>query len=393
MAIVTRYFGASSAGSGDGTSYANRAQLINAGVWSSVITSFNFSGSDSLLALCGPGTVTATAALTSGLFANAPSAANPLILHGCDGSGVQLTISDLGWISADTIWDDSGLPIITSTTNISTINLANCIVRFMKFTASGATSSSVVNTCALADWISIVDSSNNASAFAVSNNCAKLSHSLISMTGAAYRAGIVVTSTPHVHNCRVTGVTGSSGNRHGIEFSGSSTGPTISRTTITGCGGDGIGNSSSSTGHAMLVRHCTIANIGGTGIKINSTAGQTAQYVIDGCMITGCGAYGIDAQSAGRVLLGATRLRDNTSGNINGLGNYPTDWDNYTTDSDDATEYVDTAGGDYRIKNTASLIWGKGYGVADQPASGGGSSNVMKQPSGMTGGMARRGAI
>ncbi len=68
--------------------------------------------------------------------------------------------------------------------------------------------------------------------------------------------------------------------------------------------------------------------------------------------------------------MGYNRLRDNgTSGNFTGTGNWPTTENsvNYTTDSDDATELVNVAGGDYRIKNTAT-IWGMGFGVSEQPA-------------------------
>jgi hypothetical protein len=63
------------------------------------------------------------------------------------------------------------------------------------------------------------------------------------------------------------------------------------------------------------------------------------------------------------------RFRDNPNGNIVGLGNGPTDLDSYTTDSDDATEYVDAASGDFRIKLGAAT-WGKGYGAGDQPRRG-----------------------
>ena len=102
---------------------------------------------------------------------------------------------------------------------------------------------------------------------------------------------------------------------------------------------------------------------------LNSTASQTFYHELKGNMITGCGAYGIDGQSAARALVSDNRLRDNTSGNINGLGNYPTGLNNYTTDSDDATEYVNTATGDYRIKYGCA-IWGQGYGAGDEPAPG-----------------------
>ncbi len=87
MATVTRYFSTAGAGTADGTSWANRAALFSGGAWSTVITGFNFTGSDSLECRIGPGSYTITASLASGLFANAPTVSNPLILQGCDSSG------------------------------------------------------------------------------------------------------------------------------------------------------------------------------------------------------------------------------------------------------------------------------------------------------------------
>lgn len=90
-------------------------------------------------------------------------------------------------------------------------------------------------------------------------------------------------------------------------------------------------------------------------------------------MLTGNGAYGLNYQTNAQVFASGNRFRDNSSGNINGLANYPTDFDNYTTDAADSDDYVDAANGDFRIKNTAA-IWGQGYGVSDEPAAGGASS-------------------
>lgn len=120
-----------------------------------------------------------------------------------------------------------------------------------------------------------------------------------------------------------------------------------------------------------MVRNCVIAKNGGTGIECDVTAAQGRILSIAQCLLTGNGGYGVDGKS-GRVYLCGNRLRDNTSGNITSMGNYPTDLNNYVTDSDDATEYVDAANDDYRIK-LGSTIHGKGYGAGDQPntASGG----------------------
>jgi hypothetical protein len=149
------------------------------------------------------------------------------------------------------------------------------------------------------------------------------------------------------------------------------------------CGGDGVVFTGSSTTRTVVAVNCTIANNGGTGFKGNATASQTGfSHQVISCLITGSVAFGIDGQSAARIVATSTRLRDNASGDISGLLNYPTDFNNYTTDSDDATEYVSTgANGDFRIKNTAA-IWGQGYGAGDESAAAG----VRRHP-GMSGGL------
>lgn len=91
-----------------------------------------------------------------------------------------------------------------------------------------------------------------------------------------------------------------------------------------------------------------------------------------GCYIANSTTSGISGNSQAYVTSFQNRLRDNgTSGNWTALaGNSLTNENdniNYTTDSDDASELVNVAGGDYRIKNTAT-IWGMGFGVSEQPA-------------------------
>lgn len=368
MAVVTRYFSTAAAGDGLGLDWDNRAQLHNAGTWSTVLTGFDFSGSDSLLCLIGPGTHTITTnALASGLFSNPPSLANPLVLHGCDSSGVALEPPDAGWVSAEAAWDDSTLPVLATTTNIRTFNAAlhTVFARLIKLTGSGC--NQPMSTGVHFDWCTITNSTSNASTQAQSSGI--LTNCVLQCTGSAYAAVAGVNSVAHF-NSRFVGVTGSSGNRHGVNIDGNGFN-VIAGCTVVGCAGNGIHYASGNTTQSGLIINSTIANNGANGILLNSTASQTLNWTIRNNCITGNGAYGIDA-SAARVFSANNRLRDNTSGNYTNFGNHPTDLD-YTTDSDDATEYVDSGAGDYRIKNTAA-IWGGGYGAGDEPASGGGSS-------------------
>lgn len=366
MAIVTRYFSTAAAGAADGTTWADRAALFTGGAWSTVITGFDFT-SDSMVAHVGPGTYTITVALNNATFTVvAPSAASPLIFHGCDSSGNRLTPPDLNWSSDLAAWDDSDLPVLVTTTNINTFTQSSIILRLLKFTASGTTTATTgpINGVRQTDWCSVTVSSSDADATGITSS-GDTRNCIVSMSGSIYRCGILLGAGQSITNTKITGVAGSSGNRHGIEFSNGA-GYVISRVCISGFGGDGIGTSSIGATSFFVIRQSVIANVGGTGIKLAATASQTVAYSIDGCIITGCSAYGIDAQSAARLVLTRTRLRDNSSGNINGMLNWLVDMDVYTTDSDDATEYVNAAANDFRIK-PGSAIYGNGYGVSEQP--------------------------
>lgn len=374
MAIVTRYFSTAAAGAGDGTSWADRAQLHNAGTWSTVITGFDFSGSDSLKCLIGPGTYTiSTNAMASGLFANPPTAANLLFMYGCDGSGNELTPPDPDWKSNMPAFDDSTFPVLATTTNIATSTLALCSWYCVKFTASGRNSAIVSG--GVFNWISLENSTANSAAIGVV--LASVYNSVISMTGSSYAAALQYAGQA-LGNVLLVGVAGSSGNRYGYQATGSSATMVATDITVRGFGGAGVISTSTNVAHIMHFKRCTIANNAGDGIQYHSTASQTGLNILQDCQITGNGGYNVNAQSAARVIMIHCRARDGTSGNFNGFGNYPTDTDNYTTDSDDATEYVDSAGGDFQIKTTAAT-WGMGFGVSDEIPSGGGGG-LLRNP-------------
>ena len=368
MAVVTRYFSpTAAAGSGDGTSWANRALLISAGTWSAVLTGFAFNGSDSLLAYIGPGTATVTAALASGLFANPPSAANQLFLYACDSSGSALSPPDPNYTSDQPAWDYSGLPVLSSTTNVATLNLDYCNPRLLNITATGRTSGAVViyptSAAGTIDWCRVSNTASNSSAGGISGE--KVTNCLVEM-GTQFAYGITARGGANIFNVRLTASGGGSGNRDGVVYAGTTSGSSFRGLTIVGFAGSGITSSSSNTGQSFAASRCTILSCG-TGIKMASTASQVANHSIGRCYVANC-TTGIDAQSAARVILANTRLRDNTT-NLSGFGNFPQDTGVYTTDSDDATEFVASGSGNYQIKRTAA-IWGQGYGVSEE--SGGG---------------------
>jgi len=361
MAVITRYFSTSGAGAADGTTWANRAPLFDAGpAWSSIIKGFNFSGSDSLLCLIGPGTYSCgTDSLTNGDFTNAPTIFNKLVMHGCDSSGVALSQPDPDWTADQLTWDASGLPLFSSSNTTSFVSLANCLLRLIAFENSGLTTGGCLGTSSYgADWCHFTNSSSNSSTYGLPSgvwtNC------VVKMTGTAYSYAL---NTTNAFNVRVEGnASATSGNRNGVALSSSAN---LFRVVSINHVGDGCNDSGTSTGVTLRILNCIFANNGGTGLKMPNITGTPAVIaVIQNCMITGNGAYGFDGNTNLMPNFARNnRLRDNTSGNFTNTGNNLTTEVNYTTDSDDASEYVDAANGDFRIKASATIA-PMGFGVS-----------------------------
>ena len=371
MAITTRYFSTAAAGDEDGTSWANRAALLDgSGYFSSVITGFDFT-SDSLICRIGPGTYAVGQIFSSALFSvSTPTAVSPLLFHGCDASGNLLAPVDPDWKSSQPAWSATGIPLIDFGGYYS--SLTYFVPSHINFT--GNRSGYMFSNLYGAVWCQFFLTSSGTNAY-ISQPVATMSNCVFSAESATAYSHIVQPGAD-IYNCRIVGAGASSGtgDRDGIR---DSVGNRQFNCTVLDIGGDGINCTATNASRRFVVLGTTIANCGGSGINMsNSASPVTAIALINNCMITGCGAYGINANSQISALVKDCRLRDNTSGNISGLGNFPTDFNNYTTDSDDATEYVDSAAGDYRIKNTATDVWGKGYGAGDEPVpvsgSGGG---------------------
>jgi hypothetical protein len=369
MAITTRYFSTSGAGDADGTSWANRAALLDgSGYWSTVLTGFDFTN-DTLICRIGPGTYTVAQNLLSALFAVAPNAVGYLFFHGCDSSGNLLTPVDPDWKSTQPAWSTTGIPLIDF--GAYYCFLANFSPLHINFT--GSRSGYVILALSGPQWCQFFTTSSGTIGYVAGLQYLPAVNCVFSAEGASAYTKVVQSDTL-MSNCRIIGPGASvgSGNRHGVT---DQVGYRQINCTIVGVGGSGIYCAATNAVRQFVIDSCTIAHCGGTGIDLSNTASPvTATSQITNCMITGCGGYGINASSQISVIVKDCRLRDNTSGNLAGLGNYPTDLNNYITDSDDATEYVNTSTGDYRIKNTATNVWNKGYGAGDEPpsSSGGG---------------------
>ncbi len=370
MAIITKYYSTTGAGAADGSTWADRAQLVSGGTYHTSITQFaGFAGSDSLVCRIGPGTYSPTAVLQAtsftGVGGTAPTISNPIIFEGADSSGNAISPPDPNWTSDQPSWSDSSLPVIATTTNILTISGVNAVLRMLKFTSS-ARSGAVISTVYTIDWCQILNSNSNAASQAAVT-VSRITNSILSCTGSIYDA-IFQASIAYASNNKFVGVAGSSGDRHGVEFTGSTSMFVIEGNTIIGPGGAGVIINGSNVGVNSFCRNNTIINCGSDGFQAQGTVGQNSPQAVTGNYISGCGGFGINYNASGFVLASDNRLRDNASGNFNGLGNWPTNLGNYTTDSNDATEFVNSGAGDYRIK-AGSAIYGSGYGVSEESSS------------------------
>ena len=370
MALVDRYFSTTAAGTGDGTSWANRAALLSAGSYSSVITSFDFSLGDGLRCLIGPGEYAPTQSLSNGILTNTPTSTNQLMLVAVLDGGDLWEPPDPGWMSSMPEWDSSLCPIIRqATASAATVNSSNTAIRGLVIgPATAFTSNTPVNVVSI-DWCKFVLSGSFAgscsgmSGSRITNCCAKSPEE-------GYLSLYSLGSGQYAFNCRAEG---SGVGSVGVGFGHSGSGARyFSHCTSYNSPGGGFAHSNAFNNARLNLYRCTSYGAGGAGVRTIAN-GALDPHVVNNCMIVNNGTYGVEMTSTATIVANNNRLRDNTSGNFVGFGNWPTDQRNLVGAGTDADEFVDAAGGDLRIKNTSDL-WGKGIGAGDQPAAGGGAS-------------------
>jgi hypothetical protein len=369
MAIVTRYFSTTGAGAADGTTWADRAALFSAGNWSSVITGFAFNGADSLNCLIGTGSYTCSQSLASGLFTNPPSASevNRLFLRNCDSSGNPVD-PDPGWISAQRSISTTAMPFINYTGSGRCINVLGTVLYGLRI--ESANNASVVAAALSVEKCYVLTTGVGSSTMALFRvYSVKNSHVFCNTANYASVVDVDESVTTSVVNSRIEGIVGTTSNRRGINVDGFAPSLNLYASTILSVGGAGLRVAGQTVTDGIA--NNVINGCGSHGVEIaRSNTHPTLGANVSNNMITNNGGWGVNQSSSVGMLASNNRLRNNTSGNFTGMGNYPTDIVNETAAGTDADEFVDSAGGDYRIKNTSSM-WNKGYGVADQPAAGG----------------------
>lgn len=370
MALTRLYFDSSGNALADGTSWTNRARLItSSGTISTLVSSFNFAGSDALECYVGPGTYQCAESFVSSLFANAPSYQNPLYMTACDSSGNEWIPPDSGWVSAEPIWNTGTMPAITWTTNVQPVNLTNS--RWRGFCIESSLRAGGTLFAGNTEWCYIHGSANGSALAILANGSTNLVRDTVIKCSSQEYAGLA--AGVYFKNCRMEGnPTAPSGSRHGFS-TGGNVANTIIGCTIVNNAGNGIVGTSTGSSAKFDISNCVIDNCA-NGIHISSNA-TVAISSIQNTMITNCDVA-INIAGSGRATISELRLRDNGSGII-GNGNYPY-YNINSSSGTDVAEYVDSVDGDYRIKSTSSL-WGQNIGAGDESVSpsGGGSTTII----------------
>jgi hypothetical protein len=375
VAIVVRYFSTTGAGAEDGTTWADRAPFISGGAYSTVLTGFNFGGTDAMEARIGPGNYTLPIDFAAARFTvAAPTARNPLYFFGANSDGTAIA-PDYNWIAAKEALNITGFPNFSGGASFSFL-CPYVRYRCIDFTwgrngsTIGAHNFAVFENCKIHN----TNSNTNVSAITVAEtmefvNC----HFECSGTTYNYLASALGgASAQCFRNCRfVANPSATSGNRDGVVLASNVQMALGRGCTIVGVPRYGVWvSASASAGPAARIINCTIYNCG-TAIFANTDAATTNHNIIDKCFIANC-TTGIDANTTAAIVR-SNRIR--VSGTAIDIPDNGYSSDNDTSSGSDSAEFVDAANGDFRIKST-SIFWGKGLGAADEASSGGTSKPV-----------------
>ncbi|AMV31721.1 hypothetical protein VN12_16590 [Pirellula sp. SH-Sr6A] len=371
MAVVTRWFSTTSAGAGDGTSWADRAQLVSGATWSSVITGFNFSLGDSLECRIGPGTYAYTATLTNASFTTPPTRSNRIYIIGSDSWGMPIQPS--GWISPVPIYPSTNYPLFTSSSGVGLFGVTWLEVAFIKAIVSSNGSiigAPVVMFCDLENTASHA----SARCFSITRLGMHFVNNKLKCSGSIYDRIIDIQDSGYANiiNCRLEGnASASSGGRHGLTANSWQPANNYKNLTIVNNPGTAIHiNAGSPSWYGEGLTNSILSNNGrGYYVDPNASIAGSIPITLSGNMITGNATYGVElGTNNDEVWLLNNRFRNNGTADYNSLLNVPFT-SNYTAAGTDADEFVDALNGDYRIK-LGSAYWGKGIGAGDEPSSG-----------------------
>lgn len=363
MATVIRYFDTTASGSGDGTTWANRAALFSSGNWSSIITGFDF-GADGLECRLAAGSYSGSQIMNAALFSvSAPTRANPLFFATVDNVGDIAQPPNKKWVSSQPIWNTSTMAYLNlGSATINARHIHFYFVRLQSSSTAGINNTSGTN--GNFSWCYLVATGTNTTGIVCRS--AKVSNSVIRVESATWGDILTLQSGNYANNVRIEGnASGSSGNRRGISLTGNNF-VSVCYCTVLDCQGEGISQvSTSATSAAFSYENCLVYNCG-TGYSGAATSLTTNnRTTLQNCICVNSSDWGA-LVTTGPVSVINCRFRNNASGDFS-LGGNNNFFINNTSSGSDSDEFVDHTNRDLRIKNTSGL-WGQGYGPGDQEA-------------------------
>tara|TARA_R100000951_G_C2637369_1_gene179751 strand:+ start:607 stop:1755 length:1149 start_codon:yes stop_codon:yes gene_type:complete len=359
MALTDIYISPAGAGDSSGSSVANALPAISSGDWSTTIEALDRADKRFIWL---EGTYNCTTTLD--FSGSAPSKSQPNQWVGADASGNILRPK---FNEASTGLDISNYPVIIQSNNTRICNTEEetgykCI-SFQNSSGSYSQSGIIDQTISDMDLQSFEGCHFKAapasdSAIIIEAQRNKFYMCEMHANSTQYHSVVSLTNPCDIDSCIIHGggVSVTSGNCDGVETSSGQ--PGVKNCLIYDIGRHGFINDATNIRNAGInMVNNTIVNCGSDGINTatmpSADSAQSAN-IIGGCVIFGCGGYGIntgadDSRMQGTQLIAAG---SNTSGNFNNLDSHEDAIDviNITTG-----DFVDYTNKDFRIKRTSSL--------------------------------------
>ena len=329
----------------DGTgSWADSLVLVTPCSWATMLA--NAAAGDDCRVMTG----TYSRTTSSDGCTNAGTVAAPILIQGADASGNPLTVTrTLGGTGP---LDTTGMPVITFTSGQLAPGAKNYLI-FRALSITSAKAGAAVSLTGVHDLViecSISTSSTNAAATAVTcttGNGWYFADCDCSAPSGAAGAVSIPTTYARIERCRFTAPGG-----YGLTAINSSTGNGVHNCVFFACDiGYKFGGNSSGQDE---VTHSTFYGCTTAAMQIGNTA-YAAPFFVSNCIITDCG-MAIKSLYAATGNLALVRInnrtRDNTSADA-GFDGWPI-LNPITTDTGGPeTDYIDAAGGDFRLKYTS----------------------------------------
>lgn len=378
MALTKRYVRADAAGGGDGTTDANSG-ANGAFTWAEMITDIN-TPRVGYKYLVKSGTY--ANGTTSTVITGDGTTTSPNVIEGF--STTEGDLNDNGRSSGGAL-NTTNFPAISYTGTTARFDASGAnylVIRCLSITSAASAYTTQLNINCTAVRVQSSNTSTNSAAAAFNGGADIVTLDCdfaTASTGALYAVRFLG-SNWYIEGCRIKCVAGT-----GLLVRSSGT---AKRNTIYECT---TGIATDNTSSQPIITDNTIVNCTGDGIDIITSS--VLPHTITGNHITGCGGYAIDFNtSTCQKRFGHNRFRDNTSGNINGGG----DWEegtsvaNVTSDDTDSLDFTDASTDDYSLKaGAAATSKGIGYlidiGAHGSPVVTGGGSALHLGSLGQTG--------